>query len=63
VLVFMKDNGLYILSAVGALLVVGVGGYVLVKHIRTPRKSMVEVVEEAKSEGEAGAKLDGKAAD
>ena len=63
VLVFMKDNGLYILSAVGALLVVGVGGYVLVKHIRTPRKSMVEVVEEAKSEDEAGAKLEGKAAD
>ena len=63
VLVFMKENGLYILSGVGALLVVGVGGYVLVKHIRTPRQSMAEVVEEAKREGEAGAKLEGKAAD
>lgn len=59
VLVFMKDNGLYILSAVGALLVVGVGGYVLVKHIRAPRKSAVEV-----AEGKAGGeKLGGEAAD
>jgi membrane protein DedA with SNARE-associated domain len=63
VLVFMKDNGLYILSGVGALLVVGVGVYVLVKHIRTPRRSMVEVVEEAKREGKIEAKLEGKAAD
>jgi membrane protein YqaA with SNARE-associated domain len=57
VLVFMKDNGLYILSGVGALLVVGVGGYVLVKHVRAPRMSAVEMVEakrrEEKPEGEA----------
>src|SRR5215211_7248548 len=53
VLVFMRANGLYILSGVGALLVVGVGGYVLFKHIRTPRKSAVEMVEEEKQvEGE-----------
>src|SRR5215208_6677804 len=58
VLVFMRDNGLYILSGVGALLVVGVGGYVLVKHIRTPRKTAVEIAEESETEGKA----DGRAA-
>ena len=58
VLVFMRDNGLYILSGVGALLVVGVGGYVLVKRLRTPRKSAVEIAEESEAEG----KTDGRAA-
>src|SRR5215204_2812133 len=58
VLVFMRDNGLYILSGVGALLVVGVGGYVLVKHLRTPRKSAVEIAEGSEVEG----KPDGRAA-
>jgi membrane protein YqaA with SNARE-associated domain len=52
VLDFMRANGLYILSGVGALLVVGVGGYVLFKHIRTPRKTAVEIAEE--KEGDAG---------
>ena len=51
VLVFMRANGLYILSGVGALVVVGVGGYVLVKHIRTPRKTAVEIAEESEAEG------------
>src|ERR1044072_1501480 len=60
VLVFMPANGLYILSGVGALLVVGVGGYVLVKHIRTPRKTAVEIVEEVKVDEET---VDGRAAD
>jgi membrane protein YqaA with SNARE-associated domain len=59
VLVFMRENGLYILSGVGALLVIGGGGYVLFKHIRTPRKTAVEVADELKSEGD----VDGKAAD
>lgn len=59
VLVFMRDNGLSILSGVGALLVVGVGGYVLVKHLHTPRKTAVEVAEEAQVEGDD----DGRAAD
>src|SRR5215211_614584 len=59
VLVFMRDNGLYILSGVGALLVVGVGGYVLVKRLRAPRKTAVEMAEEAGVEG----KTDRKAAD
>jgi hypothetical protein len=59
VLVFMRDNGLYILSGVGALLIVGVGGYVLFKHIRTPRKTAVEIAEETKVEGS----VDGRAAD
>ncbi|MBV8858820.1 MAG: VTT domain-containing protein [Acidobacteria bacterium] len=56
VLVFMRENGLYILSGVGALLVVGAGGYVLFKHIRTPRRTAVEIAE-------AEAKTDGRAAD
>jgi membrane protein YqaA with SNARE-associated domain len=59
VLVFMRENGLYILSGVGALLIFGFGGYVLFKHIRTPRQTAVEVAEELKSEGEAR----GRAAD
>ena len=33
------------------LLVVGLGGYVLVKHIHTPRRTAVEIVEESKPEG------------
>src|ERR1044071_6917075 len=52
VLVFMRENGLYILSGVGALVVIGVGGYVLFKHIRTPRRTAVEIAEE--KEGDAG---------
>ena len=64
VLVFMRVNGLAILSIVAALLVVGIGGYVLVKHIRTPRKTAVEIVEEREHEGAAVGKVDeGKAAD
>jgi len=59
VLVFMRDNGLYILSGVGALVVVGVGGYVLVKHVRAPRRTAVEIAEESEVGGEAG----GRAAD
>ncbi|HEX8282271.1 MAG TPA: VTT domain-containing protein [Pyrinomonadaceae bacterium] len=66
VLVFMRVNGLYILSGVGALLVAGVGGYVLVKHIRTPRRSAVEVAEAERTEtteGKPEAKPEGEAAD
>ena len=63
VLVFMRVNGLAILSIVAALLVVGVGGYVLFNHVRTPRKSMVEVIKAAEREAEAEAELGGKAAD
>ncbi len=59
VLDFMRANGLYILSGVGALAVVGAGGYVLFKHVRTPRKTAVEIVEER--EAEEG--IDGRAAD
>jgi membrane protein YqaA with SNARE-associated domain len=59
VLVFMRDNGLYILSGVGTLLVVGAGVYVLVKHLGTPRRTAVEIAEGAEVEG----KTDGKAAD
>jgi len=64
VLVFMRVNGLAILSIVAALLVVGVGGYVLVKHIRTPRQTAVEIVEEREHEGAAVGKVtEEKAAD
>jgi membrane protein YqaA with SNARE-associated domain len=56
---FMRANGLYILSGVGALVVLGVGGYVLVKHIRAPRKTAVELAEGSDAEGKA----DGGAAD
>ena len=55
VLVFMRDNGLYILSGVGALLVLGVGSYVLVKHVRAPRKTAVELVEEASRDSKSSA--------
>ena len=59
VIVFMRANGLYILSGVGALLVVGVGGYVLVKRLRTPRQSAVEIAGESEPE----VKTEGGAAD
>jgi membrane protein YqaA with SNARE-associated domain len=59
VLVFMRVNGLFILSIVAAVLVAGVGGYVLVNHIRTPRESMAKAVEAAERVGEP----EGKAAD
>ncbi|MFL6256128.1 MAG: YqaA family protein [Pyrinomonadaceae bacterium] len=59
VLVFMRANGLYILSGVGALVVLGAGCYVLFKHIRTPRQTAVEIADETKVEGS----VDGRAAD
>ena len=52
---FMRANGLYILSGVGALVVVGACGYVLFKHIRAPRKTAVEIAEEAKRDPETPA--------
>jgi membrane protein YqaA with SNARE-associated domain len=51
VLFFMRENGLVILSIVGALLVLGVAVYVLAKRLKTPR-SMREIVAEEKQEGE-----------
>src|ERR671932_2274034 len=50
VLFFMRENGLVILSIVGALLVLGVAVYVLAKRLKTPR-SMREIVAEEKQEG------------
>lgn len=57
VLAYMAENGLTILSIAGAVLVAGVAVYVLVRHIRAPRKSALEQVAEAeaaevKAEGE-----------
>jgi membrane protein YqaA with SNARE-associated domain len=51
VLVFMRDNGLAILSVVGAVLILCVAVYVLVKHLKTPR-SMREIVAEEKEKAE-----------
>ena len=56
---FMRANGIYVVSGVGAVLVVGVGGYVLFKHIRKPRRTAVEIAEGEKAEGGEG----GRAAD
>jgi membrane protein YqaA with SNARE-associated domain len=54
VLRVMRANGLLILSVVATLLIVGVGVYVLANHIRSPRKSAVEIVAESKGEGVKG---------
>jgi membrane protein YqaA with SNARE-associated domain len=51
---FMRVNGLYVVSGVAALVVLGVAGYVVVKRIRAPRQTAVELVEEGQAEGEAG---------
>jgi membrane protein DedA with SNARE-associated domain len=59
VIEFMKVNGLYIVSGAASLVVVGVCVYVVVRRVRAPRKSAVELVE-AKAGGE---KLGGEAAD
>jgi membrane protein YqaA with SNARE-associated domain len=53
VLVFMRVNGLFILSIVAALLIVCVAVYVVANHVRTPRQSMLEQVDEAHGEGAA----------
>ena len=67
VLDFLRLNGIYILSGVGALVVVGLGVYLLVKRVRAPRRSAVEVAEtaerEEKLEAKLEAELEGKAAE
>lgn len=59
VIEFMRVNGIYVVSGVAALVVLGVAGYIVVKRIRAPRKTAVEVAEEAQVEGDPG----GRAAD
>ncbi len=56
---FMRENGIYVVSGVASLVVVGVIVYVVVRRIRAPRRTAVEIVEEAGAEREA----DGRAAD
>jgi membrane protein YqaA with SNARE-associated domain len=51
VLRVMRANGLLILSVVASLLIIGVAVYVLAKHIRSPRKSAVQIVAESEREG------------
>ncbi len=55
VIEFMRQNGTMIVSVVAALVIVGVAVYVFAKHIKTPRRSVLEQVEEAKREGESTA--------
>jgi membrane protein YqaA with SNARE-associated domain len=55
VIVFMKDNGLYILSGVVGLIIVGVGSYLLVNRVRAPRRSMAEEVAAAEQGEKPGA--------
>jgi membrane protein YqaA with SNARE-associated domain len=52
VLRVMRANGLFIVSGAAGLLIVGVGVYVLAKHIRSPRKSAMQQVAEAEAEAE-----------
>lgn len=48
VLIFLRVNGLFILSIVGGVLIAGIAVYILVRHIAAPRKSMMEQVEQEK---------------
>jgi membrane protein YqaA with SNARE-associated domain len=59
VIEFMKVNGLYIVSGVAGLLILGVGGYVLFRHVRAPRETAAELAEGSGQGGDA----EGKAAD
>jgi membrane protein DedA with SNARE-associated domain len=59
VIEFMRVNGLYIVSGVASLVVIGVCVYVVARRIRAPRLSAVEVAE-GKAEG---ARPGGEAAD
>jgi len=52
VIEFMRQNGTMIVSVAAGLIIVGVAIYVLVKHIKTPRRSVMEQVAEAAREGE-----------
>jgi membrane protein YqaA with SNARE-associated domain len=60
VLRVMRANGLFIVSVAAGLLIVGVGVYVLAKHIRSPRKSAMQQVAEAEAEKTEGAKAEGE---
>ena len=54
VLHFLRINGLLVLSVATTLLIVGVAVYVLAKHVRAPRQSVLEQVEEEKERRQAG---------
>ena len=55
VLHFVRVNGLAVLSIAAALLIVGIGAYVLFRHIRAPRRTAVEIAEESRRDAEPGA--------
>ena len=59
VIEFMKVNGLYIVGGVAGLLVLGVGGYLLFRHVRAPRETAAGLAEGPAQGGDA----EGKAAD
>ncbi|HYE12810.1 MAG TPA: VTT domain-containing protein [Pyrinomonadaceae bacterium] len=52
VIEFMRHNGLAILSVAAGLVIVGIAVYVLVKHIKAPRRTAVEEAERAERGGE-----------
>ena len=66
---FLRVNGPYILSAAVSLVIIGVAVYLLVKRVRAPRRSAVEIAEAAErgesADGQAAEEktLEGKAAD
>ena len=51
VIEFMRQNGTMIVSVVAGLIIAGVAIYVFAKHIKTPRRSVMEQVAEAERDG------------
>jgi membrane protein YqaA with SNARE-associated domain len=65
---FMRHNGELMLSVVAAVVVIAVAAYVVVNHIRAPRRSMMEEVadgaaEDSRVEGNVSSSPSGGAAD
>jgi len=50
---FLRHNGLLILSVAAGLVIAGVGVYVVARHIKTPKRSMLEEVSETPEADEA----------
>ena len=54
VIEFMRRNGTMIVSVAAGLIIAGVAVYVLARHIKTPRKSVLEQVAEGEGDKTAG---------
>ena len=52
VIEFMRQNGTMIVSVVAGVIIAGVAIYVFAKHIKTPRRSVLEQVAEAERDGD-----------